>query len=74
MTVPAIKVLVVDDEPLLQTLIEQNFETQILNNEMHFIFANNGVEALEKTQSRRYDRGNNYRYQYARNGWIDIAR
>lgn len=41
------KVLVVDDEPLLRTLVLRNFEERIESQELEFYFANNGVEALE---------------------------
>lgn len=46
-----VKILVVDDEPLLKSLIEQYFEKQMLNNEMHFVFSSNGIEALEKLKA-----------------------
>lgn len=49
--VATVKILVVDDEPLLQSLIEQNFEMQVMNNELHFVFASNGAEALEKLKA-----------------------
>lgn len=45
--VPTPKILVVDDEPDLQTLIEARFRKAIKNNEFEFIFAANGVEALQ---------------------------
>ena len=41
-----IKILVVDDEADLEALIFQKFRHRIRNNEYHFIFANNGLEAL----------------------------
>ncbi|MCB1111865.1 MAG: SpoIIE family protein phosphatase [Chlamydiales bacterium] len=41
------KILVVDDEPALEALIRQKFKKQIKNKEMQFVFASNGVEALE---------------------------
>lgn len=43
----AIKVLVVDDEPLLQDLIKQHFRKQIEGKEMQFVFVKNGAEALK---------------------------
>ena len=43
---PAPKILVVDDEPDLQTLIEARFRKAIKNNEFQFFFASNGEEAL----------------------------
>ena len=40
------KILVVDDEKDVQTLFEQRFRKEIKNNEMNFIFAFSGEEAL----------------------------
>lgn len=45
------KILVVDDEPDLEILIRQKFRKQIRQQELQFVFARNGVEALEKVQS-----------------------
>jgi CheY-like chemotaxis protein len=42
------KILVVDDEPDLELLILQRFRRSIRNGEFEFLFAHNGVEALEK--------------------------
>lgn len=42
------KILIVDDEPLLKSVILQKFKNQIKNNELIFVFASNGVEALQK--------------------------
>jgi CheY-like chemotaxis protein len=42
------KILVVDDEPDLEILINQKFRREIKENKYHFIFANNGVDALKK--------------------------
>lgn len=42
-----LKVLVADDESLLESLILQNFAKKIKSNELVFIFAKNGKEALE---------------------------
>jgi sigma-B regulation protein RsbU (phosphoserine phosphatase) len=42
------KILVVDDEPDLQTLITQKFRNKIKAKEYEFHFAENGAEALEK--------------------------
>jgi adenylate cyclase len=44
----AFKVLIVDDEPDLELLVRQKFKKQILAGEFEFLFALNGVEALEK--------------------------
>ena len=41
------KILVVDDEPDLASMIRQRFRRQIRQNEYNFAFAQNGVEALE---------------------------
>ena len=43
----AINILVVDDEPDLQTLISQKFRSKIKSNEYKFKFAYNGAEAIE---------------------------
>lgn len=45
------KILVIDDEPLLEYLILQLFRHQISTHEFEFYFAINGVQALEKLQS-----------------------
>ena len=42
------KIMVVDDEPDLESLIRQSFRRQIRNGEFEFIFAGNGLEALAK--------------------------
>lgn len=44
------KILVVDDEPDLEVLIRQKFRKKIRANEYEFIFAHNGVHALEQLQ------------------------
>ncbi|NES72034.1 MAG: response regulator [Okeania sp. SIO2D1] len=41
------KILVVDDEPDLQSLICQKFRKQIIQKEFKFLFVHNGIEALE---------------------------
>ena len=41
-----VKMLVVDDEPDLESLIRQKFRKQIRENEYEFLFAQSGVEAL----------------------------
>lgn len=46
----AARILVVDDEPQLERLINQRFRRQIQNNEYEFVFARNGVEALDRLQ------------------------
>jgi len=45
------KILVVDDEPDLELLIRQKFRKKIRQNELQFVFAHNGVEALLKIQA-----------------------
>ena len=45
-----IKILVVDDEPLLSSLLMQSFDLQIAGDEWKFVFASNGVEALKKLE------------------------
>ena len=42
-----IRMLVVDDEPDLETLIRQKFRRQIRENKYEFLFASDGAEALE---------------------------
>ena len=44
------KILVVDDEKDLASLIRQKFRTRIRNQELEFIFASHGQEALEVLQ------------------------
>ncbi|MEQ8958972.1 MAG: stage II sporulation protein E, partial [Coleofasciculus sp. C2-GNP5-27] len=45
------KILVVDDEPDLEFLIRQKFRKKIRRQELLFIFARNGVDALGKLQA-----------------------
>lgn len=45
------KILVIDDEPLLEYVILQLFRHQISSHELEFEFAINGVQALEKLQN-----------------------
>jgi len=45
------KILFVDDEPDLESLICQKFRKKIAREELQLIFARNGVEALEKVQN-----------------------
>lgn len=47
----SVRILVVDDEPDLEPLILQRFRRQIKSGEMHFVFARDGVEAIEKLNS-----------------------
>lgn len=47
----AVKILVVDDEIKLQSIIRQLFRRQIRNKEFHFLFAQNGLEALQLLQA-----------------------
>lgn len=42
------KILAVDDEPDMEALISQRFRKQIKENQFQFVFARNGIEALEK--------------------------
>jgi YesN/AraC family two-component response regulator len=46
-TLPAHKILVVDDEPDLEVLMRQRFRRAIRSGQFEFYFARNGVEALE---------------------------
>jgi PAS domain S-box-containing protein len=45
------KILVVDDEPDLETLLKQKFRQKIRQKKIELIFASNGVEALDKLKS-----------------------
>lgn len=47
----AYRILVVDDEPDLETLITQRFRKRIRSEELSFVFAGNGEEALAKLQT-----------------------
>jgi sigma-B regulation protein RsbU (phosphoserine phosphatase) len=49
-TRPAVKILVVDDEPDLEPLMLQRFRRQIRDGEMRFVFARDGREALSKLE------------------------
>ena len=49
MVVPA-KVLIVDDEPDLEQLVTQRFRKQVRDGKVVFLFAHDGVEALELIQ------------------------
>jgi sigma-B regulation protein RsbU (phosphoserine phosphatase) len=42
------KIMVVDDEPDLELLISQKYRKKIKDEEIHFVFAGDGMEALEK--------------------------
>lgn len=44
------KILVVDDEADLELLVKQKFRRKIRENIYEFVFAQNGVEALEKVK------------------------
>lgn len=48
---PSAKILVVDDELELARLIRQRFRKQIKSNELNFVFAADGVEALHHLQT-----------------------
>lgn len=48
---PPVKILVVDDEPDLELLVRQKFRRQIRDKDLDFVFAHNGVEALEQLQA-----------------------
>src|SRR5215510_8256800 len=45
-------ILVVDDEPDLETLVQQKFRRQIREGEVRFLFARDGAEALEMLGTR----------------------
>jgi len=46
------QILVVDDEPDLEVLIRQKFRKRIRQKELQFVFASNGVEALERLEAQ----------------------
>ncbi len=47
----AARIMVVDDEPDLELLIRQKFRKKIRSKEFDFVFANSGVEAIEKIKN-----------------------
>ncbi|MFM2393462.1 MAG: hypothetical protein RLZZ546_1444, partial [Bacteroidota bacterium] len=47
------KILVADDEADLEVLIKQKFRQKIRENSYEFVFAANGVEALEKLDTNQ---------------------
>lgn len=47
------RILVVDDEPDLETLVLQKFRHQIRNGTVSFVFARDGIEALEMLGANR---------------------
>jgi len=47
-----VTLLVVDDEPDLEVLVRQRFRRQIRSGEYEFVFAGNGIEALQRLQER----------------------
>lgn len=47
------KILVVDDEPDLKSLISQKFRKRVRDNELVFTFAESGVAALQRLQEER---------------------
>lgn len=49
----AVRILVVDDEPDLESLIRQRFRKKIRSNELEFFFAQNGAEALSRLDEVR---------------------
>ncbi|MCQ3807606.1 MAG: SpoIIE family protein phosphatase [Acidimicrobiia bacterium] len=48
---PPYKILVVDDEPDLQPLVEQRMRRYVRAGQYRFVFAQNGVEALERLRA-----------------------
>ena len=46
-------ILVVDDEPDLETLIRQRFRRRIRTDELRFVFAHDGVQALEALEEHQ---------------------
>ena len=48
-----VKILVVDDEPDIEVLIRQRFRKKIRSDEFEFVFAGNGIEALDALAARQ---------------------
>lgn len=44
------QIMVVDDEPQLHQLVRQKFKKEIQEQNYDFVFAQNGIEAIEKLQ------------------------
>ncbi len=51
--IPATRILVVDDEPDVESLLTQRFRRKIRDGLIEFVFARDGLEALEKLGSMR---------------------
>ena len=49
-------ILVVDDEPDLEALVLQKFRRQIRDGSMAFVFAHDGIEALQSIVDRSEER------------------
>src|SRR3954454_12923055 len=49
----SIKILAVDDEPDVESLLTQSFRRQIRADEFEFIFAYDGMQALKKLEERQ---------------------
>jgi adenylate cyclase len=49
----SIKILAVDDEPDVESLLTQSFRKHIRSGEFEFVFAYDGVEALKRLQEQR---------------------
>ena len=49
----SIKILAVDDERDVESLLTQSFRKQIRSNEFEFIFSYDGMQALKKLQERQ---------------------
>ena len=49
------KILVVDDEQDVKTLFEQRFRKEIRNNEIEFVFAFSGEEALQYLNKNQHE-------------------
>ena len=62
------QILVVDDEPDLELLIQQKFRHQIREGTVAFVFARDGVEALAAPAIERCHRHGGDRHQHAADG------
>ena len=65
-------ILVVDDEPDLETLVQQKFRRQIRDGEVRFLFARDGAEALDVLGERGGVDMVVERHQYAEDGRADL--
>ena len=68
-----IKILIVDDEVDIETLITQKFRRKVRREEWQMTFSRNGEEALKALKGKPGNRHRSLRYQYAENGRTHLA-